>query len=85
MLEQMHPDVAKVVYKFSRWHHYVDYSQFNQQLKLKPEYQNTNFGEPINMYGMRVIVTNEDRTDDTRSYIEQTYKDQPSLSLDTIG
>lgn len=37
------------------------------------------------MYGMRVIVTNEDRTDDTRSYIEQTYKDQPSLSLDTIG
>lgn len=85
MLEQMHPDVAKVVYKFSRWHHHVDYSQFNQQLKLKPEYENTNFGEPINMYGMRVIVTNEDRTDDTRSYIEQTYKDQPSLSLDTIG
>ena len=28
MLEEMHPDVAKVVYKFNRWHHHVDYRPF---------------------------------------------------------
>ena len=36
MLEEMHPDVAKVVWKFSRWHHEVDYSFFKKnKLKLK--------------------------------------------------
>jgi hypothetical protein len=28
MLAEMHPDVAKVVWKFNRWHHQVDYSPF---------------------------------------------------------
>lgn len=28
MLERMHPDVARVVFKFNRWHHYVDYGPF---------------------------------------------------------
>ena len=28
MLEDMHPDVAKVVWKFNRWHHRVDYRPF---------------------------------------------------------
>jgi hypothetical protein len=37
MLEQMHPDVAKVVWKFGRWHHHVDYSSFrNNKLRFKP-------------------------------------------------
>lgn len=30
MLVQMHPDVAKVVFKFKRWHHHVDYSPFKK-------------------------------------------------------
>lgn len=28
MLADVHPDVAKVVWKFNRWHHHVDYRQF---------------------------------------------------------
>jgi hypothetical protein len=28
MIEKLHPDVAKVVWKFSRWHHHVDYRKF---------------------------------------------------------
>jgi hypothetical protein len=35
MLEDMHPDVAKVVHKFGRWHHHVDYRPFRaNELKL---------------------------------------------------
>jgi hypothetical protein len=34
MLADLHPDVAKVVFKFNRWHHHVDYSKFkNNRLK----------------------------------------------------
>lgn len=28
MLQEAHPDVAKVVWKYNRWHHYVDYRPF---------------------------------------------------------
>ena len=28
MLEKIHPDVAKVVWMYGRWHHHVDYSSF---------------------------------------------------------
>lgn len=28
MLVKMHPDVAKIVWKFKRWHHFVDYTPF---------------------------------------------------------
>lgn len=30
MLEQMHPDVAKVVYRYGRWHHEVNYRPFSK-------------------------------------------------------
>jgi hypothetical protein len=35
MLELAHPDVAKTVWKFGRWHHEVDYRPFQHN---KPEY-----------------------------------------------
>jgi hypothetical protein len=28
MLADLHPDVAKVVWRYNRWHHHVDYGQF---------------------------------------------------------
>lgn len=46
MLYRMHPDLVRVVFKFSRWHHHVDYRPFKENaLKLKsgvviPENQN---------------------------------------------
>lgn len=36
MLVDMHPDVARMVWKYDRWHHFVDYTQFKKnKLKLK--------------------------------------------------
>ncbi len=35
-LQKQHPDVTRVVKKWGRWQHHVDYSGFRQQLKRKP-------------------------------------------------
>lgn len=33
----MHPDVSRMVWKFGRWHHHVDYSDFKaNKLRRKP-------------------------------------------------
>ena len=52
MLEDMHPDVAKVTWKFNRWHHHVDYKPFrkNRLIKIK-HYENQNI---VNNYGMEI-------------------------------
>ena len=74
MIANLHPDVAKVVWKFHRWHHEVDYSVFKQELKLKPGVV------PIpgeNNYGMRVINTQEEDTYDTKSMLAQKYANAP--------
>ena len=46
-LESQHPDIVKTVWKFNRWHHQVDYSQFNKNTlvrkKIKPKVK-TNYG-----------------------------------------
>lgn len=36
MLERLHPDVTKVVWKYNRWHHKVNYRGFKQQLIRYP-------------------------------------------------
>lgn len=36
MLQRLHPDVAKVVWRFERWHHFIDYSRFTTPLRLRP-------------------------------------------------
>lgn len=54
MLADLHPDVAKIVWKFGRWHHYVDYSPFkNNQLRLKP---GVVIPEGVNNYGLKLIT-----------------------------
>lgn len=53
MLVEMHPDVARVVWRYGRWHHHVDYSVFkNNKLKLKP---NVVIPTGINEYGMKLV------------------------------
>jgi hypothetical protein len=52
-LAQQHPDVAKVAFKFGRWHHHVDYRPFK---KNRLKYQDaTNLPKESNNYGMRLI------------------------------
>lgn len=51
MLVDVHPDVAKLSFKFRRDHHEVDYSVFRQKLRLKPGIR----PEPgPNEYGMQL-------------------------------
>lgn len=76
MLESMHPDVAKVVWKFSRWHHQVDYSGFTQELQYveMKDYDN------IDYYGLKIIITDEARTDDNEKYLLEKYKDNECVN-----
>jgi hypothetical protein len=37
-LRLQHPDVTKVVRRFNRWHHHVDYRGFKQKLEYKKNY-----------------------------------------------
>ena len=53
MLADMHPDVARVVWRYGRWHHYVDYNPFKvNKLKMK---SNIVIPEGNNEYGMKLI------------------------------
>jgi len=53
MLARVHPDVAKVVRRFRRIHHHVDYSGFDQRLVRRSGIE---IGEGVNDFGMRLIM-----------------------------
>lgn len=61
MIEDLHPDVARVAWRFGRWHHHVDYRPFkNQKLILRPDFVPPQ--EP-NEYSMRLVnVGDADQT-----------------------
>lgn len=52
MIEDLHPDVAKVTWKFNRWHHHVDYRRFkgNKLIQNDATYSSTE-----NNYGLRLM------------------------------
>lgn len=52
MLEDMHPDIAKVVWKFNRWHHSVDYRAFKQELEFIDGFR---YDNEMNEYGLSLI------------------------------
>jgi hypothetical protein len=54
MLVDMHPDVARMVWRYGRWHHHVDYSPFkSNQLILKP---GVVIPKGVNNYGMSLTT-----------------------------
>jgi len=54
MLVDLHPDVARMVWRYKRWHHYVDYSSFKKnELRLKPEFK---MPEGTDNYGMKFVT-----------------------------
>ena len=53
MLEDMHPDIAKVVWKFGRWHHYVDYRRFKGNKLIRKN--NIVVRDEVNNYGMKLV------------------------------
>jgi hypothetical protein len=53
MLADLHPDVAKVVFKFNRWHHHVDYSKFKNNRLIKVV--DTTSMPKIDNYGLALV------------------------------
>jgi len=52
MLVDMHPDVARLVWRYGRWHHWVDYEPFKKnQLKYVDGFE---VPTGVNNYGMRL-------------------------------
>ena len=49
-LVKQHPDVAKVTWKFNRWHHQVNYKPFKKNKLIRK--QNIEIKEQVNEYGM---------------------------------
>ena len=58
MLVDMHPDVARLVWRYGRWHHYVDYNPFKKTKLITKENLSVNSG--INEYGMRLDTNYQD-------------------------
>jgi len=53
MLADLHPDVAKVVWRFNRWHHHVDYKPFHRNRLIKRK--DVVVSEKVNNYGMELV------------------------------
>jgi hypothetical protein len=62
MIEDLHPDVAKVVWKFNRWHHKVDYNKWKQLLRLKEGYV---IGDEPKIPEMTRVTVDFKRSDET--------------------
>ena len=56
MLADLHPDCAKVTWKFNRWHHHVDYRKFKRNPLIKKD---ALIPQGINNYGMKLVDPNE--------------------------
>lgn len=66
MLVNEHPDVSKLVWKFGRWHHYVDYSKFQHPIrgnKLKRK-KGLKIPKGVNEYNMKLITLEEEDYED---------------------
>ena len=56
MLVDMHPDVARIAWKFNRWHHYVDYTPF----KTMPLIKKADYEAPqTNPYKLKMVDRDE--------------------------
>lgn len=58
MIEDLHPDVAKVVWRFNRWHHHVNYGQYKKSNKLRRK-SDLLLKNVVYNYGMSVINLDE--------------------------
>lgn len=55
MQVKMHPDVSKLVWRYGRWHHYIDYRQFKKN-KLKKK-EGVEISSEQNEYGLTIVKT----------------------------
>jgi hypothetical protein len=62
-LQEQHPDIVKITWKWDRWQHHVDYDIFKKQNKLIRK-QNIQINKGVNNYGMIL------KTIDKKSYFK---------------
>jgi hypothetical protein len=53
MIVRLHPDVARLAFKFGRWHHHVDYRPFQRNRLVRRK--DVEIPEGVNDYGMRLV------------------------------
>lgn len=53
MQVRVHPDVSRLVWKFNRWHHHVDYSRFKRNRLIRNP--DAVIPEGVNEYGMKLV------------------------------
>lgn len=68
-LQEQHPDVVKVVWKFNRWHHQVNYRPFKDN-KLKRK-EGLVIPDRVNNYGMRFVEV--DKNENIKEYLDTEY------------
>jgi hypothetical protein len=56
-LQRAHPDVVKVVRKFKRWHHQVNYRPFKGNKLIKRD--DIEIPEGVDNYGMKLVKREE--------------------------
>lgn len=63
MQVRVHPDVSRLVWRFNRWHHHVDYTPFKKnRLIRKPDIV---IPEGPNEYGMKLVRLSDESSSDT--------------------
>ena len=58
MLKDMHPNLTEVVWRFGRWHHYVNYGHFRKNRLIKKKKFKSLEGD-TNNYGMELVKVGE--------------------------
>ena len=53
MMVQVYPEISKLVWKFNRWHHHVDYRKFKRLKPIKRD--NIEIKTGVDDYGMKLI------------------------------
>lgn len=53
MQVRVHPDCSKLVWKFQRWHHHVDYTRFKKQKLIRRD--DIKIAEETNDYGFKLV------------------------------
>ena len=69
----MHPDLAKVVYKFNRVHHTVNYKVFKQKLKKSKNYDMI-LKHTKDDFDMYVVNINDKDKNLSKSELEMKYR-----------
>ena len=56
MLYDMHPDVTQIVWKYGRWHHFVNYSIFKKNKLIFKNTVDISSISKVNNYGMKLVT-----------------------------